>query len=157
MPDSVLNSQTRFETTSDWSVARLSPHVSVLLRCCDLGLQGAFRAQAGSLLTQLSVYADFTSHPPAVLAALLSNPPFLPFPHPALLLLGKSLSPITIPTYITSLSLLSCPAPAVQYILLPVYLFPPPSHPSSINSVFSPSLFVKPSRLDPWLFWQPTV
>ena len=40
-------------------------------------------------MTQLCVYADFTSHPPAMLAALPSNPPLLPFPHPALLLLSS--------------------------------------------------------------------
>lgn len=68
------------------------------------------------LLTQLSVYTDFTSHPPAVLASPpLSNPPLHPFPHPALPLSFSwthLFHPSLSHTYITSLSLPCCPAPS---------------------------------------------
>lgn len=110
-------------------------------------------------MTQLSVYADFTSHPPAVLAALLSNPPFLPFPHSTLLLmlLDKSPSPALSPHLLHHF-----PSSIVQLqlcVLLPVHLLQLPSHPSSISSFSFPSLS-DPSRLMalfPWLFWQPSV
>lgn len=130
--------------------------MSLLFCYCDLGCREPLeRRQEACLLTQLSVYADFTFHPPAVLAALLSNPPLLPFPHPSLLLLDKSLSPTTMSTYHLSSCFLF---QLQQCILLPVHLFPPPSHPSSINSLSLPSLSnPRLIALFRGSFWQPSV
>lgn len=111
-------------------------------------------------MTQLSVYADFTSHPPAVLAALLSNPPLLPFPHPTLLLSCCWTNPLH-PHYL-HIYYITFPSSIVQLQLcipLPVHLLQLPSHPSSISS-FSFHSLSDPSRLMalfPGLFWQPSV
>lgn len=138
---------------------RLSFHVSLVFCCCDLRCREPLEhRQEACLLTQLSVYADFTSHPPAVLAALLSNPPLLPFHRPALLLLDKSLSPTTISTYLTSLSLLFLPAPAVHPAPCP---FVSSTLTSLLNQLSFPSLFVKTlvdsQRSFRGCFWQPCV
>lgn len=135
-----------------WSVARLNPHMSRLFCCCDLGCRE--RRQEACLLTQLSVYADFTSHPPAVLAALPSNPSLLPFPHLALLLLDQ----ILFTHHNLHISYITPPS-LVQFqlcILLPFHLSPPHLHPSSISFPSLPSLS-NPSRLVAWPFWQPSV
>lgn len=133
----------------------MSPH---WFCCCDLGRREPLKhRQEACLLTQLSVCADFTSHPPAVLAALNSNPPLLPFPHLALLFSScwiKSLSPTTIFTYLTSLPPLSLSSSCASRSLS-ICLFHP-LHPSSVSSPSRLSLS-NPGRLVAWLFWQPSV
>lgn len=111
--------------------------------------------QEACLLTQLYVYSDFTSHPPAALAALLikKSPSFFHF-----LICSPSPPVVKIPVILRCLHISSSSSSSCASCSC-VRLFPPPSHPSSINSL-SPLSLSHPSRLlapFPWLFWQPSV
>jgi len=99
------------------------------------------------MLTQLSAEADFTSHPPAVLDALLLNPPLLPFPHPALLLLDKIPFTHHHHLHISSIS----PSSSSSCASCSICFF------STLTSLFLTfPILSKPSRLGS-LFWQPSV
>lgn len=141
------------------SVAGLSPRMSLLFCSCDLGAQGASRAQAGGLYVDTALClcwlhlsssccvggTPLESSPSSISSSLFSScwtNPFNPTPSPHILNHSSS-----------SLSQLQL------CILLLVHLFPPSLHPSSINSLSLLSLS-DPSRLItlfPWLFWQPSV
>lgn len=137
-----LDSKATLLSSARWWIE--PSHVTPQICCCDLGCGEPLELrQEACLLTQLCVYADFTSHPPAALACTPLQ--ILPFFHFLILLSSSScwtnppFSPTTIPTFITSLCLLSRPAPAVCPAPCPFVLSPPSHIPSSISSPSLPS------------------
>lgn len=123
---------------------------SVLL---GFGVQGDFRVPC--LFTQPSACADFTSHPPPVLAALSSKPSFH-FLILVLILLSPIWQTSNTQRHAHDVTLRLPPCPPARLFIFSSSCCLCPSRPSSVASSSPPS-FLEPWHFHPWLSWQPIV